>query len=535
MAHSITGECIQCQDCVPYCPQDAIRAVDGGYWIDPNRCNDCADQPDGPLCVSICPAELPPVPLQAKKGRCKTPERPLASPSLFANGESNPFASAIPIWELSNILSQQDSLPWEVDAADRLVYARQLRQGDSQLNFWLAVNTNEAQPKLLNERAGRAALADFDIRAACLNLIFAAHAIALDEPWNEEFILNDQQIEAYLDLGKRKDLNKLTKLLLIADLVEQPCRVVAAIHWAQQGKIAQFDSEGDRLWHLVETQHHFEEDELGCKHLIGLTFRIRAGAWARHFLNQAACHERTAFYQYGSLPQSLLQTVMSIWQQHEGSARLLLWLLFKTKMRGQQRLTIPTLMRIAYGDARLQQASAYGQHRKRLIRSFESDLETLSHYGIQPRFDPVTYPSEIQPLWAKLAAVPEDAEEAAEFWLEDGQRDRQLTDPSPRGKWNRLLNARLLGFDLPAGWAAQPTTTNPASTSKRQQRIRQRALSSQQVAAARRALQISQRQLAQRLGKSQSWVRDIENGRFKIKREDQTLLREALELRSGST
>ncbi|NJL03226.1 MAG: transcriptional regulator [Spirulinaceae cyanobacterium RM2_2_10] len=531
MALSITGKCIQCGDCQPQCPKDAIRAIDDSYWIDPSRCDNCVDEPDGPLCVSVCAVELPPVPLQAKKGRCKASNRPLASPSLFTNGKHSPFASAIAIWELNNILSQQDSLPWTADAADRWVYARQLRQGGGQLNFWLAEDSTSNKPKLCRERAASNALQAFDIRAAGVNLIFAAHAIALDQPWQDTFIINDQQLAAYLDLSKRKDLNKLTKLLLIEELVQQPCRVVAEIHWAQQGKVPAFDSGRDRLWHLMQTQRHFETDELGCKHLVGLTFTIRAGAWAQHFLNQQACQQRQAFYQYGSLPQSLLRAVMTIWQQHDGAARLLLWLLFKTKMRGQQRLTVPTLMRIAYGERRLHQASADRQHRKRLIRAFESDLEVLSHYGIQPHFDPVTYPAEIQPLWAKLAAVPDDAEEAAAFWVEDGERDRQLTDPSPRGKWNRLLNARLLGFDLPSDWAA-PASPPSQTPTKRTRRInsRPRALSSQQVLEARRSLQLSQRKLAEILGKSQSWVRDIENGRFQIKREDQTLLRQALNL-----
>ncbi|NER08107.1 MAG: helix-turn-helix transcriptional regulator, partial [Okeania sp. SIO3C4] len=120
---------------------------------------------------------------------------------------------------------------------------------------------------------------------------------------------------------------------------------------------------------------------------------------------------------------------------------------------------------------------------------------------------------------------------SAAFWIEDGERDHQLTDPSPRGKWNRLLNARLTGFDLPPDWAA-PAATPSQTVTRRQRRIstRPRALSSQQVLEARRSLRLSQRKLAEILGKSQSWVRDIENGRFQIKREDQTLLRQALNL-----
>jgi predicted transcriptional regulator len=38
---------------------------------------------------------------------------------------------------------------------------------------------------------------------------------------------------------------------------------------------------------------------------------------------------------------------------------------------------------------------------------------------------------------------------------------------------------------------------------------------------ARKSLQLSQRTLAQMTGKSQSWIRDIENGRFRANSKDQ--------------
>jgi hypothetical protein len=159
--------------------------------------------------------------------------------------------------------------------------------------------------------------------------------------------------------------------------------------------------------------------------------------------------------QYGSLPKSLLTTVMSIWQQHEGAARLMLWLLFKTKMGASQRITVPTLMRVAYGEEKIAQACRQREERKRLLRTFEHDLEVLNHYGMKSVFDPVTYPPTIQPLWARLVDIPEDPDEALEFWINDGSGTSRLTDVSPRGKWNLLMNARILSFNLPPDWEKQ--------------------------------------------------------------------------------
>jgi len=497
-------------------------------------CNDCKGYADAPQCVSVCPIDLPPMPLQAKKGRCKTTTRILPSPNLFANGKSNPFASAIAVWEACNVLAQRQSLPWKSDSEGKLYYERQVSGGRGTIAFQLTDALNSDAQVTLDSAAAQAEIATWDVRAACLHLVYAAHAMALEQPWEQEFVLSDRQIETYLGLEKRKDLSKLAKLTLIKALVQQPCKLQLDMNWFQQGQVRGFSLKQSRLWHLLDIQHHFQEDDLGCRHLTGLTFRVRAGAWSQYFLNRQGAKESRAFYQYSSLPQSLLETVTSLWQQHDGACRMLLWLLFKTKMGGEQRLTIPTLMRIAYGEAKLFQAATQREERKRLLRSFESDLEVLNHYGLKPVFDPVTYPTDIQPLWAKLADLPDDAEAALEFWTHDGSNDNRLTDAAPRDKWKRLLHARLLCFELPDGWENQTTKATQTTQKKLRQAQRKEpmpprsSLSAQQIITARKNLQISQRALATHIGKSQSWVRDIESGRLQVGFKEQQLLSKVL-------
>jgi len=55
-------------------------------------------------------------------------------------------------------------------------------------------------------------------------------------------------------------------------------------------------------------------------------------------------------------------------------------------------------------------------------------------------------------------------------------------------------------------------------------------LSNEAIKIARQELKLSQRDLADRIGKSQSWIRDIEKGRFGISEKDQALLRQELKL-----
>ncbi|YAG08263.1 Transcriptional regulator [Nostoc sp. DSM 114167] len=524
------NSCVGCDNCRPQCPTGAIRIEDNEYWVDPGLCNNCEGYYSQPQCVIACPTNSP-IPWQAKKGRCKVEPRDASSLDLFSNGKNNPFASAIAIWEACNVLAQRTSLPWETDEEGYISYSRQVNQGRGAIAFHIQ------DPFKVNDKATDiAAIEGLDIRAACIHLIFAAYATALEQPWEQEFAIDERQIEKYLGMEKRKDLSKAAKLALMKNIVQQACSLIISIDWPQQGRINGFSLVGSRLWHLVDIQHHFQEDNLGCKYLIGLTFKVKAGLWAQYFLNKQACKERTAFYQYGSLPKTLLTTVMSIWQQHEGAVRLMLWLLFKTKMGKEQRITIPTLLRIAYGEEKVALASRQREERKRLLRTFESDLEILNHYGMKPLFDPVTYPPEIQPLWAKLIDLPEDPDEALEFWTNDGGAETRLTDTGPRGKWNLLMNARILAFELPPEWEQQISESEKKKTRTTKAKKKPKAtndLLGEQILQARKNLNLSQRELAKLTGKSQSWIRDIENGRLKAKLEDQILLRKVLNMASS--
>jgi DNA-binding transcriptional regulator YiaG len=374
-----------------------------------------------------------------------------------------------------------------------------------------------------------------------LHLLFAASAAALDRAWEQDFVINDQQLEHYLGLEKRKDLSKSAKLSLIKQLVRQTCHLLLQFNSVSQGRIQGFSIRQSRLWQLEAIQHHFQADEEGHKHLVGLTFTLRAGLWSKYLLNQEGYRNHTAYYQYGHLPHSLLTTVMSIWQQHEGAARMLLWLLFKLRIGSEQRITVPTLLRVGYGLQKMDQAAIHREERKRLVRSFERDLEVLQDYGLKPEFDPETYPPEIQPLWSRLADLPEDADEALDYWINDACSDNPLTDCAPRGKWNQLLQARILTFSVPPDWqkpkleqskqhSASRRNKRKAALRDRVEDLSQATLAGTDVVAARQKLGISQRQLAELTGKSQSWIRDIEKGRFSPKLADKLLLQRVLGL-----
>lgn len=403
------------------------------------------------------------------------------------------------------------------------------------MRFRLTANPESDSLKPIDVGQGKLKLASFDIRAACIHLIFAAYVVATDVPWQNSFVINNQHIEQYLGLDKRKDLTKLEKLTLIKKLVHQTCQILVEISWPRQGKVPAFELPETAVWQLLDTQYYFEEDSQGGRHLIGLAFTIQTGHWSKHFLNKHDFRGQTAFYQYSTLPQSLILEVMSNWQQHEGAVKLLLWLVFKLRLGGEQRMTVRTLLRIAYGDDKLTEAVTVRGAHKRLLKTFEGDLEALYYYGLKPIFDADdTYPLDIQPLWARVSDIPDSAEDALEFWAEDAHSSLSLTDTAPKDKWQRLLNARLLGFDLPEEWQ-QYKSSKSAKRRHRQSQPQPKALPTQQLSnaeikLARQRQRLSQRALADRLGKSQSWIRDVEKGRFNVSLEDQALLRKTLNL-----
>lgn len=57
MALLINEECINCDVCVPECPNEAIAAGDDIYVVDPALCTECVGHFDESQCTEVCPVD----------------------------------------------------------------------------------------------------------------------------------------------------------------------------------------------------------------------------------------------------------------------------------------------------------------------------------------------------------------------------------------------------------------------------------------------------------------------------------------------
>lgn len=433
-------------------------------------------------------------------------DRPQTSPELFENGGLTKVSPSLPIWEASNILTQRKQLPWTTDPDGKLIYQRGVNDGQGAICFWVTDNTEEEHPSALAGAAALAVIDTFDIRAACMHLIFAAYASQMERPWEEELVIDDRQIEAYLGLQRRTDKNRQEKLALIEEIVKQPCKITTFISWPGHGKRKKFTVEEGRLWHLLGTRYHYQQDLFGEKQVTGMSFVVKAGLWAKYFLNEEAAHGQNAPSTEGVLSKSLLESVMSLWQHRAGAARLMVWLLFKAQLSKPVPLPVRTLMEVAYGPEKVLNAEADNQLRKKLTNTWDEDLLALHDRGWQIRFDAETYPEDIQP---------------SGFGRESRRR--------PRGFFERLLGAHM-EIQPPQSWdLAQLEAAEAEMASEAEGQLAILGLTGADIKEMRKTKGWSQRKLAKLTGISQGLISMMENGTRSVSEANESILRQTLE------
>jgi DNA-binding XRE family transcriptional regulator len=489
----------------------------------------------------------------------QSPHRPTPSPELFTGDAAEYAASSRVIWEGANILTQGSDLPWLMSDEGEAYYKSLVAKGKGYISFWLTDDLYANDPSVLERDLAIALIEQFDLRAACLHLIYAAYATQLDRPWEEAFTINDIQLEQYLGLNKNKKLNRQQKLQLMLKLAKQPCHLLVYVSYPEQGRVPTFSVSRTWLWEIAEPILHFQEcladetgESVGEQTLVGFTLNIRCGMWAKYFLNEELRRQKKGYYEYCILSKELIQDIMSTYHHYEGAARLMTWLLFKTKINRSSPLTAELLLRIAFGDRALKQAIADAKSRAKLVESWIKNLKALIEKGWSITPDPQTYPMSYWVETGKSSLfneIPDDPDSAVEFWAKDANENigNRLTDRTrrERGSFNLLLNGRLwiqppktiadrLDAIDEARWGSSKdaelrsqlatTTSSKANHSISNLNRIKEIQSGEHLKQLRITKGLSQAELANQIGRSLSWIKMVETGKRKIQPQDHATL-----------
>jgi DNA-binding transcriptional regulator YiaG len=415
--------------------------------------------------------------------------------SLFPDGKTNFAALSLVLRGVAEVLSQKMDLPWKADSSSTLSYEKQVSGGKGKISYYVTDNPENPHPETLAEKAALTVIDKFDPRAGAIHLIYCAQVASLEQPWEDEFVIDDRQLLEYTGLVKRRDLCRQEQLKILYNLLRQPAQVLACIAWPKYGQVGAFSVADLKIWDITILRD-FDTDRAGNSRLSGLRVIGKPGEWTKYFLNKSEYYRHT-----GIITKKTVQKLFSIGKQNAGAARMLIWLTFQIKPGFQDCLMGKTLMEIAYGPQRVAIAQQDRQRRRQMADDFETDLKVVKEAGWE----------------AQLETGP--------AWLTGNNGTKR-----PIGFWSELLEAKWR-FHLPS--EAQERLTKPhqqrAINIQKKQPLNQPPPGTV-IREARKAKGWSRAFFAATMGKSVSWVDSVETGHRNVSQKDLPKLVKKLEL-----
>ncbi len=330
----------------------------------------------------------------------------------------------------------------------------------------------------------------FGFTTAKLHLIFAAHAMTQERPWESQFNLKVSDIIKEFGWDRNHKKSKTEKLREIATTAfALDCLLVKAV-WIEgknyKGQIIASAPVG-RMWNVYVKpigQYNLE-GKIDNPNDIYLT--VQPGLWTRDFLNKAGATSRQALYQFGYLAKQ----VLAIDPYHnELALRLAIYLTLDSRVRRNGRYRVEELLEIALPKPAISKARTDYRKAYDLKQCWDSALILLDKLNWQIEFDSLTYPEELRP---------------------------ESQQKNPKGYLDTLLNAYICIFpptpipELLASRRVHKVKPSPSKTEKLKLASSEN-LTGDQVRKGRKAKGWSQAQLAGFLGVSQNLISLIERG-----------------------
>ncbi len=349
----------------------------------------------------------------------------------------------------------------------------------------------------------------FGFTTAKLHLIFAAHTMNQEKPWQSIFNLKASDIIQEFGWNRNHEKLKPEKLLEIASTAfALDCLLVKTV-WVEgrnkKGEIIGSVPIG-RMWNVqikVSGQLNFE-GKIDNPDEVYIT--VQPGLWTQDFLNRAGAKSREALYQFGYLAQQVLK----IDPYHDELAlRLAIHLTLDSRVRLDGKYRVIELLEIAFPKTVIEQARLDRRRAYDLKLRWDSAIKLLLELGWQVVFDPETYPE----------------------WLKPDSQDKK-----PKGYLEKLLSSKLTIKppapipELIASKAkAKPRNSLPRSKAKATP-PQNTCVTSSQVREARIAKGWTQAKLAGFLSVSQKLISLIERGERTVNPELAAQIRTLLDI-----
>ncbi|GAQ00129.1 helix-turn-helix domain-containing protein [Leptolyngbya sp. NIES-2104] len=367
--------------------------------------------------------------------------------------------------------------------------------GDISLLPW------DAAEKIINQ---------FGFNTVRLQLLLAAHAMNLAEPWNGSFTLSGEDLLKDLGWNNRKDISLSKKLSELVNCAFALDCLLVKVEWKEgqpTKRGMEVTVETSRMWNIAISatgQKNLLTGEL--EDIQKAEFQIRPGAWTEKFLNRGGAKAREALYQFGYLAQN----VLSIDPYHnELALRLAIHLSVESRIHQSGGYRVRTLLEsvlVGY-ENKIIQAQRDRDKARDLMNQWNEALKTFLRIGWLIEFDE-SYPEILRP--DSKARRPKGYLEM----LLESKLTIQPSDPIPN-LLSRIQASRSTRQSLPKP-RSLPSASQP--------------LTGDQVRAARKSQKWSQAKLAGLLNISQPLISQIEAGTREPTPEIEAGLRKLLSL-----
>ena len=422
---------------------------------------------------------------------------PVTEPRLF----NNRATVALPTAALmaSSLRAQIRTDLWGEAASSIAVFQHQAKGNSS--NYIEHYISSPGDITLLPWDEAQQIIDKFGFTSAKLHMIFAAHTMKQETPWQSLFTLKASDIVKEMGWDKNHKKTQTEKLLEIAKTAfALDCLLVKAVWIEGMNKKGQIIASAPvgRMWNVYikpQGQLNFE-GKVDNPYEIYIT--VQPGLWTQDFLNRAGAKSREALYQFGYLSQQVLRIDP---YHNEFALRLAIHVTIESRFHTSGEYRVLTLLEAILPKREIDSARSARRKAYNLKQNWDNALQLLITLAWQIQFDPETYPEILQP--------------------ENKERN-------PKGYLDQWLAAKLFILQ------PEPIPVLVASKTKPQQLKpalpKPIPITSADLRKAREDKGWNQRKLAGWLGVSQSLIAQIERGQRTISPEIEAKLLKLLEI-----